>query len=46
MWFSATVAYLLQGLSSCVFRDGILHSEVTIEVTSIFLLPHSDGVWM
>ncbi len=30
MWSSATVAHLLQGLTCCVFRDGILHTLVVM----------------
>ncbi len=34
MWSSAAVAHLLQGLTCCVFRVGILH---TLVVTSGYL---------
>ncbi len=34
MWFSAAGAHLLQGLTCCAFRDGILH---TLVVTSGYL---------
>ncbi len=34
VWSSAAVAHLLQGLTCCVFRDGILH---TLVVTSGYL---------
>ncbi len=30
MWSSAAVAHLLQGLTCCVFRDGILHTLVVM----------------
>lgn len=36
MWSSAAVVHLLQGLTCCAFRDGVLQ---TLVVTSGYLLP-------